>query len=305
MAKKEAKEKVPRSYPNFLLIGAPECGCDIIKTVLQKNQKVWFPPLDNILAFHSAFQIERIQIAQQLWRGEIPFKLSKLRWYINYFLQPVPTKKWYLRLIHNKEPGIIKGELSDEYITLPFDEVEKLYETMPECKIVMMIRNPVERSFASIREKFKNNAKTPLSKLTKRQLVTLMNSDWARTHSAFQNAIDSWPVFFPRSQIFIGFYQDLINSPENFFEKLHAFLEIPDAAPVTKDSLALPPQQAAPFPQELIKHLHPFYRREVEGLATRLGGHATAWFAAYPAPARAKPKAADEPKPDEENRVQE
>lgn len=293
-----AKPKLPPVLPDFILIGAPEAGAELVKQALTQHSHVWFPPLDNILAFHSSFQFARLQILQKLFKGKISFKVSDISWLLKYFLQPTPSVRWYSRLLRTKEEGLYKGELSDEYITLPFDEVEQLHRVMPKTKIIILIRNPVERSYAAIREKFTDNKKTPFERLTKRQLITLMNSDWARTHSSYQRALDSWPVFFPRANIFIGFYDDLIINPVEFMERIQAFLNI--EAPVPDIVADIVPPQEQTFPEEYLKLLHPFYYRELEGLANRLSSHAGTWLDKFPAPppsANTKRKRLPPPKP--------
>ncbi len=288
-----SKKPFVPNLPHFLLIGAPEAGCDAIKAILSRNKKVWFPPLDNILAFHPGFQLERLDIAQQMFRKEIPFRPLLLRWYVNYFFQPIPTLKWYSRMLHTKDKELIKGELSDEYMTLPLDGVEKLSRIMPDCKIVMMLRNPVDRSFSAVRTRFSNNQRTPFSKMTKRQILALMNSDWARTHSNYQGVLDSWTVFFPPQNIFFGFYEDLVMQPQAFMGKLCDFIGIPgDQAPDLADFL---PKEQKSIPEEIIPHLHPFYRQEITGLAQRLGGHAKHWLKNLPAKTRRAKKVAPPP----------
>lgn len=269
-----AKEPTPPSYPDFLIIGAPEAGGNIVKEALLKNPKIWFPPLDNILAFHPAFQIERFQIIIDLFRGNIPFKTKDIFWMIRYLLQPLPSAKWLSKLFTTKQKDLVKGELSDEYITLPFDEVEKLHRALPDLKIVLLIRHPVERSFDSIRRKFQDNRKTPFAKLNRRQKVALLNSDWARSHSSYQSALDSWPVFFGLKNIHVAFYEDLLEDPKTFMRKLASFLGV-ETPPI--DALKLPRPQKA-IPAGLLRHLHPFYRQEIEGLANRLNGRAGGWL---------------------------
>jgi hypothetical protein len=282
-----AKEKPPLSHPDFLIIGAPEAGGDIVKDALLKNPKVWFPPLDNILAFHSSFQIERLQIARDFLRGDIPYKSTHLFWLLRYFLQPVPTIKWVSKLFTTKQKDLIKGEFSDEYITLPFDEVEKLHRLLPDLKIIILIRHPVDRSYAAIKKKFEHNKKTPFASLNKRQLVALINSDWVRSHSSYQKALDAWPVFFGLKNIFVGFYDDLLEDPKTFMKKVSNFLEL---EPVSMTGIKVPPKASRKkFPPGLLPYLHPFYRQEIENLANRVNGQAGDWLDEFDAALAAKP----------------
>ncbi len=272
----------PLCYPDFILIGAPNAGGDILKTALSRDPHIWFPPLDNILTFHPGFQVARFDALQKLFSGKKTYNPKDLKWLLRYFLQFSPNPTWYGKLFWTKDDTLFKGELSDEYINLPYDQVGKLYNTIPECKIIVMLRDPVERSYAAVREKFSDNPKVPFSKMTKRQIVALMNSDWARTHSAYQNALDGWVVFYPQEQIYIGFYEELIEDPERVVNEIRAFL---DLDPVTiKDKRAIVGKPQPTFPDVLLKSLHPFYRLEAKGLGDRLGGYAEPWYARHPIP---------------------
>lgn len=279
-----AKAKLPPAFPDFLLIGPPEAGADAVKDVLLQHPRIWFPPLDNILAFHTFFQVARLNNLVKLSRREITVRPQHIRWLLQYFLALSPSVKWNSKLFRLKDEAVLKGELSDEYITLPFDEVDKLHRTMPKVKVILIVRNPVERSYAAIREKLARNKKMPFDKLTRRQLLTLMNSDWARSHSSYQRAIDNWSVFFPRSQLFIGFYEDLLQDPSGFMRRIYDFLGLEGELPL--DVARLGPKPLPAFPAEGLPYLHPFYRSEIEGLAARLDGHAASWFEKFPLPER-------------------
>lgn len=272
----------PLCYPDFILIGAPNAGGDIIKAALKRDPRIWFPPLDNILAFHPGFQVARVDALQKFFSGKLTYNPKDLNWLLSYFLKASPNPTWYGKLFWTKDETLLKGEFSDEYINLPYDEVGHLYETIPECKIVIMLRDPVERSYAAVREKFADNPKLPFSKMSKRQVITLMNSDWARTHSAYQNAIDGWVVFYPQDQIYIGFYEELLENPEKVIAEIRAFIGA-EPAPL-KDKRSLFGKTPPAFPDSLLKNLHSFYRLEAKGLANRLGSYAQAWFDRHPIP---------------------
>lgn len=269
--------KLSPTYPDFLLIGAPQAGTDLVKAALQAHPSVWFPPLDNILAFHPSFQLVRFNTILKFYRRELPFSRDQAVWLMRYFLRIAPSPSWYGSLFRTPAAAkLIKGELSDEYMTLPYDEAAKLHSVMPDAKIVFMIRDPIERSYIDIRTRFLNHPKMPFAKLSKRQLIALMNSDWARSHSGYQQAINNWNVFFPQTQIFVGFYEDMISRPDAFFSQLYAFLGLGEAP-------AFQPEASRPvtFPVALYKYLHPFYIQEIRQMAKRFGGPALSWLEGY------------------------
>ncbi len=261
------------AFPEFLIIGAPQAGGDTLKLVLQKAANVWFPPLDNLLIYHPSFNVSRVLTLRKLYKKEMAYKKRDIGWLLRFFLRISPSTKWYMSLFQTKEEGLLKGELSDEYISLPYDAVEKLRHTMPDLKIILMIRNPINRTYSSIRHYFAKDPKTPFAKMTKRQIVAAMNSPSARNQSGFNKALDNWGTFFPARQIFLGYYEDMLNDPYSFYTKLYAFLDLPPETPILD---IVPPAEPA-FPEGLYKHLSPFYREEMEALIARVGGAARTW----------------------------
>lgn len=261
------------TFPDFLIIGAPQSGCNTLKAALQKSTNAWFPPVDNLLVFHPSFNVSRALMLKKLFKKELPFRLGDLRWMLRFFLRIAPSPKWYMKLFQTKEEDLFKGELSDEYITLPYDAVERLRVAMPDVKIILMIRNPINRSFASVRHHYAKHPKLPFAKMTKRQIVGAMNSPSAISHSGYRTALDNWGVFFPPKQLFIGFYEDYVADLHSFYTKLFAFLDLPPETPIPD----IAPKAEPVFPPALYKALKPFYREEIEGLVERAGRTARTW----------------------------
>lgn len=272
----------PLCYPDFILIGAPNTQMRALKQALAADTRVWFPPLDNILAFHHGFAIARIENLQKFLKGELKYKPGELGWLLRYFLKLTPSAEWYGTLFYTKDESLMKGELSEEYITLPHDQISKLYETIPECKIILTLRDPVERAYAGVRDRFEKNPRFPFAKMTKRQVLTVMNSDWARSHSAFSTALNNWYSFYPPEQILPLLYEDLLARPEEMLEKVRKFLGLGPEASARLAPLLLKP--AVAFPDSLLKHLRPFYREEASILAKRIGGPAQQWYDRHPPP---------------------
>ena len=98
-------------YPDFILIGAPNTQMSVIKRALARDAKIWFSPLDNILAFHHGFAIARIENLQKFFKGELKYDPKDLFWLLRYFLKLTPDPEWYGTLFRTKDETLLKLSL--------------------------------------------------------------------------------------------------------------------------------------------------------------------------------------------------
>lgn len=106
------------TLPNFLGIGAPRAGTTWLNTLLSSHPRVYTPSLrDEINFFDQYFD-----------RG--------LEWYGSLF--PPEEKADAYRAI---------GEVTPQYLECE-DCPERIYRTLPEAKLIVMLRHPVDRAYS-------------------------------------------------------------------------------------------------------------------------------------------------------------
>lgn len=110
-------------WPNFIIVGAQKAGTTSLYEYLKIQPKVFMSKLKEPGYFRS-------------------YKPS------NVIPLPIQNKEKYLELFRNVNDEIAIGEASGVYLDDP--ETPKLiHDTIPECKIIIMLRDPIERTYST------------------------------------------------------------------------------------------------------------------------------------------------------------
>ncbi len=110
-------------WPNFFIVGAPKCGTTSLYEYLKQTPGIYMSPVKEPKFFSSVDPV---------------------------YLSPTPIrdKKKYLALFKKVKNEIAIGEASTTYLRDP-QAAKLIHDTVPKARIIVMLRDPVERSFSS------------------------------------------------------------------------------------------------------------------------------------------------------------
>ena len=114
------------TLPNFFIVGAPKAGTTSLYHYLEEHPEVYMSPIKETNFFSSKEMQE-----QELY----------------YDATPIQSKNQYLDLFKDVSQEKQVGEASVSYLYYT-DVAKKLQEFNPKAKIVIMLRNPVDRAFS-------------------------------------------------------------------------------------------------------------------------------------------------------------
>jgi len=109
-------------WPNFFIVGAQKSGTTSMYHYLRKNPKIFLSPIKEPAYFSQ-------------YRGSMPFK------------EHSPTKEQYLELFQNVDNQVIVGEVSTPYL-FDSNSAKNIHEVTPDAKIVIILRDPIERAYS-------------------------------------------------------------------------------------------------------------------------------------------------------------
>ena len=114
--------------PHFIIIGAPKCGTSWLLAVLKQHPNVRMAPKEiEYFSFHL----------------EYPFE-----WYLEHFA----------RLTASLEPPgstpLVLGEKSARYCSIPQAQIRRVRELLPDVRLVLMARDPIDRHWAHAKRHF-------------------------------------------------------------------------------------------------------------------------------------------------------
>ncbi len=198
--------------PDFYIVGAQKCGTTSLYKYL--------------------IQHPRILPAQE---KEIHFFSDKF--HLGY--------SWYEKQFPCCPPGCITGEATPYYMLHPH-AAQRIQAWSPHAKIIMMLRNPVDRAFSHYRYHVKLGAESlsfaeaieaePARLQGERDKMVVDESYQGNNYKLYSylargvyiDQLMPWFELFPKDQILIMKSEDFFSNPKVSFDKTLAFLALPD-----------------------------------------------------------------------------
>ena len=221
-------------YPNFLCIGAQKAGTSWLYAQLKNHPGIWVPFIKELHYFNRP-EVKRnfYEFFSKKWYGKymrhtlVRAPLNNSFLWASRFLFLKRTDQYYSSLFE-PSAGQICGEVTPAYSRLKVAQVHKLHSLLPDCKIIYLLRNPVDRVWSQI-NMMKRKNKEYLS-LTDDEIFELREIA-LYSNSSYMNSLKIWESVYSLDQIFIGFFDQIISAPEELLESLYSFLNIDSPSP--------------------------------------------------------------------------
>jgi len=270
--------------PHFVCIGAHKAGTTWLYENLKRHPALWLPPikelhyLDGIPGLPKVAQRlnEAIKGAVETGRIADPARLDLMR---KYVLDQPKDFAWYRSLF---EPAgeRLTGDMTPAYSTLPPAVVGGIRELLPDCRVIFIMRNPIERAWSHFRSNAEK-AKLDVAAVGLDVIRRQVDSPSSQIRTAYTRTIETWEQFFPRDRILYLFYDDLLADRDSFLATVCRFLGVPfdgrcfadtrDAVVNRSMALEIDPGAHA--------YLARKYHEEIAALQRRFGGHTDRWLA--------------------------
>ncbi|MGL6344257.1 MAG: tetratricopeptide repeat protein [Waterburya sp.] len=232
--------------PDFIIIGATKCGTTSLFFYLNQHPQILAPHKKEINFFNHNFQMG-------------------LPWYLAHFPAIADTDE------------LITGEASPLYF---YDEqvIQRLKELFPETKLIVMLRNPVERTISeyyhSVNHGLENRSLMELIELEQELLATqprneVMQKFGYLLNSIYVNKIAKWMTNFANENILIIDSELFFEQTDLIMTKTWEFLGLPyieqekriryntgSYSPVTPEIKQKLQEFFIPYNQELEKYLN-------------------------------------------------
>ena len=206
-----------RVLPDFLIIGGVRCGTTSLYYNICQHPSVLPAAYDEIGFFDDNFHLG-------------------LNWYRSMF----PTKNT-MNKVRKQTGKAVTGEDTPFYIWNR-DALKRIKELLPEIKLIVILRNPVNRTYSnyhlSCRDNIENRSFSQaveddieLINKKKEKGETLSNLDFKKTYigkSLYFEQLEQWFKIFDAKQIHVIFTEDLRDNPENTMKSVYDFLGLDD-----------------------------------------------------------------------------
>lgn len=210
-----------RILPDFIIPGVQKCGTTSLYNYLIEHPNIISARRKEINFFDEHYQ-------------------KGTSWYRAQF--PTAMQKYYVE--HIRKQDFITGEASPQYLLYPHT-AEKVARLVPQAKIIILLRDPVERAYSHYRHNRRMGHETlsfeeaiDLEEERTREGKKRAEADENFHDFRFQRAsylgrgiyidqLPRWMSIFPREQFLIIHSEDLFAAPAEVFKQTLSFLDVP------------------------------------------------------------------------------
>ena len=197
--------------PNFIIIGSQKSGTTSLASYISQHPQV----------------LPAIKKETHFWSREFN---QGIDWYLAHF-PPIP-----------KSQNLITGEATPNYLVT--DKIpERIYSLLPNIKLLVILRNPVDRAFSqyhhwqrlnwedrsfevAINQELEILKTTPKQPQGDRKYWRLSGNYIGR--GVYIEFIQKWMGLFPKKQFLILRGEDLYQTPDNTMKQVFDFLGLPE-----------------------------------------------------------------------------
>jgi len=191
-------------WPNFFIVGAPKAGTSSIYEYLKTFPEIFMSSIKEPNYFSGK---------------TVP---DDYKW-----MKPIRDKEQYLTLFSKVQNESIFGEASATYFYDP--EAPKLiYEKFPNAKILVSLRDPVERAFSHYLKNIKNKSKISFHEQILKEISNQEDPDepiLVVKNGLYSESLKRYQKFFG-GDVFVIIFEEFVKNPGNIINNIISFLGI-------------------------------------------------------------------------------
>ncbi len=277
-------------YPDFLCIGAQKAGTTWLDKNLRRHPGLWLPPIKETQYFNHLYlpQSRNWTTRQRQERGAQQLrryieKTSQEEW--DYRLisvmadiaaSPV-SDHWYGRIFSLAAAGQRCGEVNPDYAALPDEAIRHVLKLSPDVRVILSLRDPIERSWSHMRMNLKSREGIDVAGLER---AALNNDLYQRAD--YPAIIAHWRRFVADDRFLVIFMDDIAAQPAQVLERVCTFLGV--EYPAKRFARAAEPVHVGPpqaLPLSVLDVLKGRLRPIYEGIAALYPEISARWAARY------------------------
>ena len=205
-------------FPDFMVVGPQRTGTSWLYTNLRFHPEIQFSRPKEIFYFSSLKN-----------RHAKRFVTDDLGWYLQFFRDPpwlwAAKTAACLAMYGRRYRPLIRGESTASYASLDADVIDDIVRLNPDLKVIMMLRNPVDRAWSDAKYHFEQRLPTirdvPFSEL--REFYT---NPYQLSCGRYSRNVANWSARLRPGHFFAGRFDDIAMHPERMLRDVMRFLGV-------------------------------------------------------------------------------
>lgn len=247
--------------PDFLGIGAQASGTTWLWENLQRHPSVWLPSTKELHFFDHHIE-RRVRVFR--WLGVPPHWELKVR--------------YGSRFAPGNLQGRITGEITPAYSVLPVTKVRVIRKLLPKVRILVLLRDPVDRAWSHAKKSFPPLYNKPLEDAEMEELLEFFDLPFVRNRGDYAGILETWFSVFDRDQFFVRTMQEATGNPRTYLRNLFEHLNLETDPGIDWNAVEEPvnKREADDPPKEIISHLRTRYKKQGQKIE-ELTGRTVQW----------------------------
>ncbi|MDJ0731211.1 MAG: sulfotransferase domain-containing protein [Crocosphaera sp.] len=219
-----SKENVNlNEFPDFLILGPQRTGTNWLYENLKLHPRVFLTTPKELFFFNLVQKPEHHL-----------YSSSDLAWYLefyhesfkNFLKKNLEMLKRYGKFYYPQ----VRGEATASYAAMSKELIDNIVILNPDIKAILMVRNPLIRIWSHAKKNllnsnFLNNyQQKSLEEVAEDEFETFFRREAKIVD--YNRIIENWSSALKEGNLFIGFFDDIIDSPTTLLLKVFDFLEI-------------------------------------------------------------------------------
>lgn len=206
------------NFPDFLIVGPQRTGTTWLFHNLKEHPEIFLPQEKELYYFSTLGMPDhrryRFVFLEEYLRAMGDTAKSKI-------------KKSYdsLRKVGRFYVPKVRGEATASYAALPPNVIEDIALLNPEMKVILMIRDPIDRAWSHARKDLTTDVHT-LSDIDVDLLSQLLFKDQQRELALYRTLIENWRMHLHPGHLFVGAFDSIASKPERLLTAIHSFLNV-------------------------------------------------------------------------------
>lgn len=279
-----------RRGPDFLGIGAQKAATTWLWRNLAANPGVWLHP--RVKEFHYFDDREEL-LAQTMrgrlrgrsradvrWRRRVRDRMARpsfggLAWDRRFFFGR-PSDEWYLSLF-DVAGDRIAGDMTPDYLALPRRDIELAARLLPEARLILMVRHPLERLWSAAAFFRGKEGRRTWQEMPRETVLRFLDAPVNRRLTDYGGALRRWGEHYDARRIFVGFTIDVQLHPRALLGAVSEFLGVDPVFDETLLGERINWTANRTMPGWAASHLARTTADDIDAFDVIIGGHAGWW----------------------------
>lgn len=210
-------------FPDFLIVGPQRTGSNWLYANLRLHPRVFLTTPKELFFFNLVQKPDH-----QLYSS------NDLAWYLEFYHESfkdfLKRNLEMLKRYGNFYYPQVRGEGTASYAAMSRELINNIVILNPNIKVILMVRNPIVRIWSHAKKNLLNS--NFLNNYKSKSVEEVSDDEFEKFFRKeaqivdYSKMIQNWSSCLKKGNLFIGFFDDVVDSPKTLVSQVFDFLEI-------------------------------------------------------------------------------